>query len=84
MQSDVPLQNNLKLSGKHIRISYLNTCIYIISIKSFYDRPIAKPQERQKRVQYIWQDDHEHVIIGEIVYLELCKYQLYLIKALWT
>jgi hypothetical protein len=48
----VPLKTPSKPNGKNIEgesiMAYINTCIYIVSLKTFYEKPKGKTHEGKK------------------------------------
>ena len=39
-------------------MAYTYTCVYIVSLKTFYEKPLGKNSWRGKRVQYMQSDDY--------------------------
>ena len=51
----MPLKTPLKPSGKNIRrkfMTYKGTCVYIVSLKTFYEKPLGKTHEGKKSTTY--------------------------------
>ena len=38
-------------------MAYTDTCVYIVSLKTFYEKPSGKNSWREKKVQYMQSND---------------------------
>ena len=57
----MPLKTPLKPSGKiqgENDMAYKDTCVYIVSLKTFYEKPLGKNSSRGKGVQYMQSDGY--------------------------
>ena len=52
---DMPMKTPLKHSGKNIRrndMTYTGTCVYIVSLKKLYEKPLGKTHDGKKSTIY--------------------------------